>query len=730
MKHFRNVKEPRNESATSQPRRSFRWLIFGLLAAIAAPAMSADVDFIAVLKGQRFEQTGPTLVILREEDDSDDDEALALEAFAIGASSNSLVSGTLQIPGGTTVPLERWDTGDSEILHEYQTDTLLDLNTTRSNGTYTLDLITQNDGTQQIPLNLLGDAYPNVPVVTNFNALQTITHTNATVVHWATLTGGTTNDFIQFVVYDNETDQTVYESDGPGAPGSLNGTSVQTTIPADLLDPGRTYEAEVLFVKVVDINFTSYPGVLAIAGYYKQTGLLIQTVALPGQELGAQFEYSIPQSWGGDVPRDSAISFRFSQPMTTNYTLVSWTNVSSANFTYEWLDGNTVLLCRYNTALPADTEVGWSLDLSGFRDAANFPLTGSVEGSFHTSSDDPQSPPDVTWFSVLKMRGYQQTGITPVSSGMYGCEAEIEMAAYNRVKQGTLTIDTNGRSGFLMADENDPEMWIEATYASETDIERFFANGDFTFDLTTLADGAKTLTLSLGATNDYPAAPTATNLEALQTIDPDTPVTVQWTAPANWSATPGIGNCVVELEIDNSQGDEVLWVDNEEITSGSQYTIPANTLWPGRTYDVSIYFIKIKDVDDTSYLDAIGVAGFSSTTEFTLQTTGTVIMPTAAIEPDENDNMNLSITGGEPQRGYVGETSPDLTRWRQRGQTPSRRRCGAWRFFFRPVQSRRSAPEFSRRYLPDRSPSPKGRRSCRAPRRPEFPMFGKWRPFR
>jgi hypothetical protein len=37
-------------------------------------------------------------------------------------------------------------------------------------------------------------------------------------------------------------------------------------------------------------------------------------------------------------------------------------------------------------------------------------------------------------------------------------------------------------------------------------------------------------------------------------------------------------------------------------------------------------------------------------------------MPTVTIQP-EDGNMVLSVSGGEPQRGYVGEASTDLIRW-------------------------------------------------------------------
>ncbi len=325
---------------------------------------------------------------------------------------------------------------------------------------------------------------------------------------------------------------------------------------------------------------------------------------------------------------------------------IDWTSnelsLNPADFTYQWIDGGRVLLCRYNSTLPADAEIAWLLDLTGFSDAAGFPLSGSSYGSFRTSSDPVLSPPDVTGIYLRKMRGFRQTGASAVSTGMFGCDATAEMTAYNRVKQAALTVVANSYSGPLVADAWTEEMRIENTYASKEDLDRFFANGDFKFDLTTLADGVKSVTLSLGATDDYPAAPTVTNLAALQAINSATPVTITWDALTNWSATPSAGSGMIELEITNSQGEEVLWVDNSQFTSNSQYIIPAGTLVPGMSYSLSLYFSRIKDLDVTSYPGAMAGSGFASITEFTIQTSAPPVAPAIAVEQP----LGTALTSG------------------------------------------------------------------------------------
>jgi hypothetical protein len=199
-------------------------------------------------------------------------------------------------------------------------------------------------------------------------------------------------------------------------------------------------------------------------------------------------------------------------------------------------------------------------------------------------------------------------------------------------------------------------------YASKNDLDQFYTNGDFTFNLTTLSQGLKNVTLNLGAEDDYPAAPALTNLAALQEIPSGTDVTLNWVPLSGWSDSFAVGNTIIEAEIQNSQGEEVAWIEFSQFTSASQCVIPAGLLWPGRSYRVKLYFTKIKDLDTVSYEGAMGVVGFASVTEFSIQTAGTPIMPTVTIEQTQG-TIKLNVSGGENARWYVAETSSDLQRW-------------------------------------------------------------------
>lgn len=637
---------------------SLTWL--ACCASLASHTLAADASFIAVVKGQRFTQNGPDFIALQNQDQTNQQKPLVLEAFAESNAADSLVSGSLHIPGGATVSMTRNANNPTHLAGDYQTEDLLDLDTVRPNGTYTIQLNTKNDGLQTVSLNLTGDNYPPVSKITNFASLQSINASAATTIQWSPMTGGTTNDFMMLSI-SPLSGGPIFSTPGPGESGSLDGTATQVTIPTNTLSPGTTYQVELLCVKVVDFQNAYAP---AIAGYYKMVHFNIRTSATPGQSLNSQVTRVIPANNSMNVGRDSAISFRFSQSMNPGYQAVTWsgTGINPADFSYQWTDNNRVLLCRYNMAFPANTTINWSLNLSGFQDSANFALSGTRSGSFQTSNNSPQSPPDLQGYYVLKAQGYRQTGTTPVATGMFGCDAGLELSAINRIKEpATLTVDAIPASGRLQPDEWDGNMNGENTFASKTDMDRFFPNGSFTFQINAITDGSKTLTVNLGTADDYPPAPTVTNLPSLQSINPASPTTITWNALSGWSQAMSMNSGRIEVGIRNDQNNEVLWIDNSELLSGSQCVIPAGALSPGRTYTLELGFIRIKGLNNT-YGAWGGAAGFRTVTEMSIHTSGDPVMPNVSMLKTAQ-GVNLNMSGGESQRAYVIETSTDMQRW-------------------------------------------------------------------
>jgi hypothetical protein len=654
------------------------WLMFQI------SSLAADVGFVAVLKGQEFHQTSADIVALGDwrawndsgevQNEGEHPEPLQMfEVYAFGTALDSIVSGSVTVPGGGVVPLVNDFRGNEylgEIGVENGYETPLDLNTTRPDGIYTVALVTKNEGTHITNLVLDGDNYPSVPRITNSVALQTVSAGLAIPVQWQAMDGGTASDFIHVRIRQiggMDDGAMLWQSGMPGQPGALNGLSAEAVIPPNTLAAGTDYLAEVMFVKTVDVlQGTS----LEIAGYYKLTGLRIHTYAPAGTPIGAEFLRACPRDTWDPSAVNSAVAFQFSRPMNPGYHSASWTSnglpLSTGPISYQWIQNNSVLLCVFSTNLPTGSEIGWTLDLTGFRDLRGFPLSGTASGSFHTRTDGTPGTPDVEFISMLKTRFFRQPGTTLVPDGRYEAMVAMDTTAANRVKSASATATANGRNGPLYVDPwNGTEYETPGEYASKSDLDRFYPNGSYQITLDSLADGPQSITLDLGANDWYPEAPTITNLAALQAVDPAAPVTVTWNALPGWTnniQTLGPGGGWIEFEILDRNDQEVLWVEGMEMTNGVSWVIPAGTLAPGRSYQANLYFLRITDVDQTSYPDAFAVAAFESVTRFTIQTTGQPVMPVLALQR-LGGTARINASGGELNLPYALEVSHNLQRW-------------------------------------------------------------------
>lgn len=633
------------------------------------------------MKGQEFSQTRADFVSLGEIGNNGPPEpVLMFESYAMGHTVESLPDASVSIPGGAVVSMRR-DFGEDprNLAAESGAWSLLRLEEQRPDGEYVVHSETQSQGTLHVPLTLAGNAYPPVPQILNFGALQNVAAESDFTLQWSAMNGDAL-DYIMLQVYDENGVAPGFSSGGPGQPGAMDGTATQIVIPAGTLSPGVKYKAELRFVNTVDIDTSVVP--LAAAAYYKMVCFWLNTVPQPGVATGADFNQAIPQDQSMDVPRDSAVSFHFSRPMSPSHMSVGWSSnggsLNAGSVSYEWTHDNMVLLCSFSQDLPPDANIGWSLNLAGFRDAAGSALSGTRMGTFHTRAEGSSGVPDVAFLSVVKQKHYRQTvpppatqgvmvaesELSPVPTGMWECDVEMEMSAFNLVKSATLTTPANGSSADLEFSNQDPCIHLDGDFASRMDLERFHTNGTYELTVNTLNDGLKNLSVSLGESDDYPEAPVVTNLAELKGADSGTPVVVRWNTPVGWASGPGVGVVWISLEITNAAGREVAWAEGGELDSSSQFTIPAGTLRPGRDYEISVRFVKITDWDETSYPGAVLAAGFESITTAAMRTAGSPAMPSVVVQ-QSGVGMQITGNGGESDMGYILEASSDMRHWQQ-----------------------------------------------------------------
>lgn len=226
-----------------------------------------DMDFIFLVKGRIFRQRSSTA------------ESVGLHLFSMTSDLNTLngvTNGLVTLPNSRTVApeLDNGDAIDFEALYSSQPQ----LDSFFADGAYQARFDTVHDGTRTFNFTLTGSAYPNAPQLLNFAATQSVNPTNAFVLSWDAFTGGAASDFIglEFQAEDDSGGDS-FETPNFNEPGALKGTNTSVTIPAFAFAPGRTYRGELLFVKVMQVDTNTYPGVTAAAAYVAATFFELRT---------------------------------------------------------------------------------------------------------------------------------------------------------------------------------------------------------------------------------------------------------------------------------------------------------------------------------------------------------------------------------------------------------------------------------------------------------------------
>ncbi len=144
---------------------------------------------------------------------------------------------------------------------------------------------------------------------------------------------------------------------------------------------------------VASANVTTGPG-----------NSIINFVAHPPDNTPPSLSSSLPVNNATGVAVSSTISFTFSEPMQTGYS-IAWTpSVNENQFSFAWSGDQRTLTCTYGANLPSGSTIGWTLNPStagqSFRDLADNPLPQNISGSFTTAGPPPDTTPPTLASSV------------------------------------------------------------------------------------------------------------------------------------------------------------------------------------------------------------------------------------------------------------------------------------------------------------------------------------------
>ncbi|MBI5774037.1 MAG: hypothetical protein HZA89_09885 [Verrucomicrobia bacterium] len=643
-------------------QRSLKFLVLAIVAGWAGGAHAADVEQIILYKGRQFLQTGtgtPTVGT---------NKPFRAGTFVSLSAANAVTNATLQLPSGTVTNLVLENGGLQWGLNEIEYSTQAALDAVFGSGNYTYTLKGQNDGTRAVTVTLTGDTYPVAPRISNFTAAQAVDPAGSFTLTWDALVNGSANDFVQMSISDANDQNEVYQSGQPGGPGALDGTSTSFQVPAGTLATGQTYTGRLLLYQAVDYDDTSYGfGVVSLAGYYSETRFTIVTTGQP--DTNAPFLMNSQPNYGEtNVPVHSGVAFTFGEPMQSSYS-INWTGVNASNFSYLWSDDKMTLFCLYNTSLPLNTVIGWTLNPSStnyqFRDLAGNNLPGDITGFFTTAPTNSTGVKDVEMIVVAKAQKFLQTNGTPVLADPdhgtpFQFQAEVNLTGSATVTNVAVQFPGAGTTNAPYNADNGDQFGLESGYADQTSLDSAFLNGTYTVTVKTVHDGTRTVALALTG-NVYPPTPTVSNLAAAQAIVHSNSFTLTWSA-----FTGGTTNDYVSVSIENATGNYATLFETPDVGqpgalngTHTSVVIPANTLYPGRTYEARLFFAKLTTRDTTSYPGVLALAGYLKDTQFTVQTAGTPLKPRLVMLPRNQGQIQMRLIG-EPGFNYAIQATDDL----------------------------------------------------------------------
>jgi hypothetical protein len=275
---------------------------------------------------------------------------------------------------------------------------------------------------------------------------------------------------------------------------------------------------------------------------------------------------------------------------------------------------------------------------------------------------------DVRGFGVFKTQDFLQTGtnapVLQTDFPAYSFSAVVQPYGLfdNQVVSASVESPPFAFVDQLLAPPTgtDQPLAYYFSAASQAAVDACYPTGAYTLRLNTAHDGGnKTLRLNL-STNRFPDhAPRVANFRQAQSIDPTRDFTLLWDAFSG-----GTTNDFISVSLANSSGEVIFRSAAFGLEAGlallngtnTSLRIPAHQLQAGQTYYGYLFFEKDVAVN-TNYPGAIGVAGFSKATSFTLATTGPAWLETLGVM---NDRLILCLHGNAATT-YVIQAATNLS---------------------------------------------------------------------
>lgn len=341
-----------------------------------ASATGPDVDFYGVAKGVNYTQSSDAGPVLES-------NPYVFMSW-VDTSQDGVSAAIVTSPTGSGNVLQHEDGGSWNFDAGYPTQASLDA--AHPDGTYTMVLVGVHDGVRTANLPLTGTHRPNAPRILNYSALQSADPASMITISWAPFASGTASDYVQVQVEDN-TRNTIAESERYRTPNALTGLSTSFSIPAGRLTSGTQYSVRIMFAAFAGSDTTSYgQGVVGVSAFLTTTTFTLVTSGAPVDTTPPTLLLVTPMNGANGVLRTSPILFQFSEPMRGSFS-ITWGVETPMDL--NWSSDGRVLVCTHSAPFPGGRQLNWTLNPSdfspGFRDLVGNPLASNISGSFATA---------------------------------------------------------------------------------------------------------------------------------------------------------------------------------------------------------------------------------------------------------------------------------------------------------------------------------------------------------
>jgi len=406
-----------------------------------------------------------------------------------------------------------------------------------------------------------------------------------------------------------------------------------------------------------------------------------------GDEEDPKLVSSTPADGAIGVPVTATVQFVFDRAMKKNPGIggappfapgaVAWAGLDPAKFTYSWSTDAKTLTAEYSGELPGTSQVSWVLNSAAaivkLESEQGFELPeGMYAGAFTTAAGsgggdpcDPNGVPE-TWgfYSVSRFFSYEQTSAadpvgSPEDAFQFGAiltspQAGPAVTAAEVIVPPNVSKTLEGIpfGGFFAFND---------TRTTAAALNTAYPGGNYTLKFTQTGQAERSIAMSMPATT--PPVPKISNFTEAQAVNAAQAFTLRWNVFTGAASDDSVMLSILDQSTIVFQAPDPC-VPRELAPTATSIEIPANTLAANKTYLATLSFSDGFYFSTNTVPDMSGFGAVSSSTDFSIKTTGGGAEPAAparftAYRMLDNNRAQMSLTG-TASRTYTLERATRL----------------------------------------------------------------------